>query len=295
MDIELRDLMRDAVAQPPGGLPEVDSVVRRGRRRVRLRTGMRGVAAAGVVGAVALGATMVGPGHGGTEPTQVATSVTDTPDPLDPAILQDVIAATYPGPGPEALRMMRVQTFLANIGIEECGGTPDPLDQTSDRYSQDQIPNLDLIREHGFTEPEAPGRTSVDDSCDEIAPDSIGSFDRWMETRSPWWTSVDRLMDDPSLDELKVSMAQCLRDRSGLKVKEADPAGSFLGAVDGALQRDGTEAESDSWAADYADCGEPLFSAFGELLKPERAELVEQDIKLLTRLATEMAQAGYRP
>ena len=63
------------------------------------------------------------------------------PDSVNAQILNDVIDAAFATPGQAALRNIRVQTFLRSWGVDACGGTGAPLDDTSNRYEQNVLPS----------------------------------------------------------------------------------------------------------------------------------------------------------
>jgi hypothetical protein len=217
---------------------------------------------------------------------------------VDPQILQDVVEAAYMVPGPRVRRAMRVNNFLRGVGLAECGGGPVPIDGTYDRYSQDLYPDLELIRERGFTETEQGYELPEDDVCPDFAPDSIASWPRWYRLIGDWTDLAYSLRDqDPGVAAEEPEMARCLRERTGLRFEEHDPT-TFIRAmmvanVDGGASVGAPEHRA--WATAYADCGAGYFGALADALLAERDAFVERNREVLTEFARDIAEAGYVP
>ena len=155
-----RDLVDEATATPAGGPPSREPTWPRGAARLRRRragAAARASVAATVV-ALALGTTLTGGPRADSPSGRVE-------DPHEPPVLSDVVDAAFPTPGRAALRNIRVQTFLRSWGVTTCGGKGAPLDSTADRFEQDTLPSLELIREKGFTEPGLESFKGARDDC----------------------------------------------------------------------------------------------------------------------------------
>jgi hypothetical protein len=287
------DLLDRATETPP---PPSGSPLAAGRRRLRRRRAGAtaiGVAAAAVV-AVAAGSLLTGAPQAADDPSGFVDEPTTTarPAPGDPYVLRDVVDAAFPTPGQAALRNIRVQTFVRSWGVDQCGGTGAPVDSTADRFEQDVLPSLDLIREKGFTEPSQESFKGARDDCeigDELQA-AAPAFQDWFALAGPWHELVQSTLQDPELTALEAPMADCLRTATGLDVDDGDPATSFLGAVDGA---DG--ADRDQAAAAYADCGADYFGQLERLLLAKRPAYVAQHRSLLEQFAAQMVTLGYTP
>lgn len=247
-----------------------------------------------VVGLVGLFLASCGAGNGDSD-SGSASPDSWTNERVDPQILQDVIDASFWTPGPGVRRGMRVQMFVVSIGVKECGGDPPPLDSTEDRPAQNLYPDLELIRERGFAENLPSYREGLGADCPDLAPDNLESWEAWRELTFLWDdVSLTVQGESEALDAEEDVLAQCLQDRTGLNFDEADPT-TFLLAVDNAHVDGATDQEMKSFAAAYAECGKPYFSAFAAELQDDRKKLIERNRELLTRFALEIADAGYVP
>lgn len=202
-------------------------------------------------------------------------------------------------PGEGVRRGMRVREFIRQKGIQECGGKPGPVDSTANRYGQDSYPDLELIRERGFSEPEAARQEDeqlerLGSSCKNLYPD-IPGFDQWWgPLQGAWEETVRAALQDSSLNPLKPPMAKCLTEKSGLAADPADPAVSFLRSVNLAMSAPGKAPEK-VFAAAYADCGKPYFDRVRELLLERRPAMVERNREVIETFAKGLVAAGYVP
>lgn len=235
-----------------------------------------------------------GPGDGSPGPVRSDAPIGE----VDPQVLSDVVSAAYTVPGPDVIRAMRVNAFDLQLGITECGGTPPPIDMTSDRFAQDLFPDLELIRTQGFSD-EVDARDvaleTVTGECDDLAPD-LDAFEDWRRLVFDWSNRAETVKAESQLvAAAKPAMASCLRERSGLSVDSADPT-TYLQSVNLEMSQDGTDrADHMRYAIAYADCGKAYFDAMATELERVRPALVEQNREVLQRYAAEIAAAGYVP
>jgi hypothetical protein len=294
------DLLDEAswLAPPP---PPLESDLAAGRTRLgRRRAGVTGagLVAAAVV-AVAVGSVLAGSPEAADEPSRFATdqpSSVATPVTTHERVLGDVIEATFQTPGDGQLRNIRVHTFVRGWGLEQCGGQAAPLGDTAGRFAQNVTPSLSLIRERGFTEPEQEKFDGYDEDCQpgEELQARAPAFEDWSTLAVSWQVVIETALRDRTLLALKAPMAQCLRAATGLEIDDRDPAGSLLGAVDGAGTRGASDQERQTeQAAAYADCGANYFGRLEELLLLERPAYVEQHRELLEEFAEQIAALGY--
>jgi hypothetical protein len=289
-----RELVEEAAAAAPPA-PHPASELTAGR--VRLRRRRVGATGAGVA-AVAVAALAFGTGLSGSpraddqtgyvhEPTSPVTTA-----PRDPRVLSDVVDAAFPTPGDAALRNIRVNTFIRSWGVDACGGRGAPVDSTAYRFEQNVLPNLELIRDKGFTEPDGESGKGVRDDCQigDALEAGAPAFEEWYALAGPWHEVVQATLRDPGVTTLEAPMAQCLHAATGLEVDARDPATSFLGAVDGS---GGARTHQD--AAAYADCGADYFGEIEQLLLAQRPAYVAQHRQLLEQFAVELAGLGYVP
>ena len=287
-----RELVDEATSAPPTA-PHPGSDLAEGRARLRRRrTGMAGAGlVAATVAALAIGTALAGSPRAETPPGYVREP-TSTPVATEPTALSDVVDAAFPTPGRAALRNIRVQTFLRSWGVDACGGTGAPLDSTADRFEQDKLPSLELIREKGFTEPVLESFDGARDDCqigDELQA-AAPAFEDWSALTAPWHELVQTTLEDPGLTALEPPMADCLRTATGLDVADRNPATSFVGAADGV-----DDAERQQAAEAYADCGADYFGEFERLLLAQRPSYVDQHRALLEEFAAQLVALGYTP
>lgn len=216
----------------------------------------------------------------------------DEADMADPQVLQDVVEAVFMAPGVGQRRAMRVLMFIRARKIELCGGKGLPLDSTANRFEQHVFPDLQLIRERGFSEPSQESDEDIPESCDD-APDAP-SFNEWINLTSPWRDIVDAVVLDKGLEELREPFWSCLSRRSGLEVEKDVPA-AFLRAVNLAGSDWATDEDQKRFAVAYADCGGEYFGKLRELLLAKRPAMVERHRELLERFAAEIVARGYVP
>lgn len=213
---------------------------------------------------------------------------------VDPLVLSDVIDGTFSVPGPGQRRSIRVNTFIRSWMAQQCGGRGAPIDSTAERFSQDTTPDLELIRERGFTEDYVNMFAGADRGCDAASPGNLveqaPTFQAWLELRSPWAEVERTAIADDRVAALKEPMARCLEQRSGLTISARNPATSYLSAVDGARSGDMRRL-----ATIYADCGGDYFAMIQELMLEQRPELVEKHRDVLEKFAGEVVALGYAP
>jgi len=278
---------------PPAPHPRTDLAAGRSRLQ-RRRAAATGAGTAAAVIAIALGSALTGSPRSALESPGFATEPPSTaaPGSGDRQILEDVVDAAFPTPGRAALRNIRVNTFLRSWGVTRCGGTGAPLDSTADRYAQDTVPSLELIREKGFTEPSQESFKGARDDCqigDELEA-AAPAFEDWFALGEPWHELVRTTLEDPGLSALKAPMAQCLREATGAQVSDRDPVDSFLGGMD-----EGTEEDRRQGATAYADCGADYFGELERLLLAKRPAFVDEHRELLEDFARQLTALGYRP
>jgi hypothetical protein len=303
MDHEtFQQLLDEATGTAPPAPPVAIDLAAGRTRLLRRRLGATGAGVVAVaVFAIAASGVLAGSPRGADEPSRFATqdpSVVQTPDTTDSQVLRDVIDAAFPIPGDAQLRNIRVQTFLRGWGILRCGGKPAPPDSTADRFEQDLFPSLSLIRERGFAEPTQESFDGFREHCqigDKLAANA-SAWQDWRELVGPWLELADGVLRDEDLVAPRQSMAQCLRQATGLEISGEDPAGSLLSAVDGAGTRGAVDQDLQmERAAAYADCGAGYFGRFEELLLEARPAFVEEHRELLERFARQITTLGYVP
>ena len=296
-----RDLLDEATASAPptAGFGDELTAGRTMLRRRRLVEGGAGLAALVLV-AVAAGAALTGSSPASGRSTGVATdppaapTATPTPATRDHTILSDVIDAAFPLPGPAQRRNIRVQTFLSGWGVERCGGTAAPIDSTADRFEQDVLPDLELIRERGFTEPTVESRRGIDEDCQigDMLQAAAPAWGAWRDLLGPWLDLVDETLQDERLRALRAPMAACLRQATGADIDDEDPVGSLFDRAD---SRNATDQERRQTAVAFADCGADYFGTLEALLLDRRPAYVEQHRVLLEDFAQQIEAMGYTP
>ncbi|WP_460829089.1 hypothetical protein [Nocardioides hungaricus] len=218
---------------------------------------------------------------------------------VDPQVLEDVAAGAFMAPGPSVRRAMRVSNFTADFVTIACGGTPPPLDRTSDRIEQSRFPDLELIRRRGFVEPavypKGERRNCGGNSKGNLL-DKVPSEQKWTGLSFAWEDVVATVEQDERVVALKVPMARCLREGSGLEVSDEEPAPSFLGAVNTAyFGGPMTEKGLKRMAVLYADCGADYFGLTQKLLEAQRPAWIERNREVLVQFAKEIVAIGYVP
>lgn len=182
---------------------------------------------------------------------------------------------------------------MRGIAISQCGGTPERIDGTSDRYAQDVFPDLALIRDRGFAERSDAAKT-VRSDC-ELIPASIPAYKGWLNTIFHWQDLARQVRGTSGpVRKLAASTSECLRRRSGLAVPMSDPT-AFLHAVDIAMVKGATRKDYARWGRDFADCSKGYFEALASALKPERQRAIKDNEFALRELTNEILKAGYVP
>ncbi|KAB2811905.1 hypothetical protein F9L07_08685 [Pimelobacter simplex] len=238
------------------------------------------------------GCSSVGPGPSPDEPTGAGSRVATG----DPQVLQDVVDSVFTLPGRAQLRRMRVNRFVHNWGLERCGGKPPPLDGTSDRYEQGLYPDLDLIREKGFIEPDEKftyGREEC--QIGDVVAQRMPTFRDWLGLTVPWDEITQSVLQDESLIPVKATMATCLRVRTRLEVSDEDPALSYMGSVNKAVLEDYSTQKIMKYSVPFADCGEDYYATLARLLEKKRPALIERHREVLEKFAAELVEVGYVP
>jgi len=201
------------------------------------------------------------------------------------------------------VRMMRVARATSSIVAVDCGGKPfENLDYTGDRFDQPMYPDLDLIREKGLVEagkPPAGLRYGGDDPCRRK---SLPSDEKVVDLSVGYWTDVTRAAWNQDDVQAKVLQAgTCLENKTGWDL--AHPGVSkvewFFPKVDTANVGYGKADWHDKVIMKYSrifvDCAGGYAAAMQAALEAKRPEAVERNRELLTRLAQELAVAGYVP
>ncbi|MBM7518956.1 hypothetical protein [Nocardioides nitrophenolicus] len=240
--------------------------------------------------------------------------------------MEDVIEYFLPIPGAESAgRGRRIGNFTSNLQVrEECGGTPIPLDLVQST-NESTYPELDMIREWGLPPIYSPaerygldmedyevGGEGTDGAClkrlwEEDRAKGIDSvsgvdFEGVVDKLALPWQEDQELTtrSDPRVQPLRVAMAQCLREGSGLAVSDEDPSTSFLKGVDRAYilvpEPERVSAETVmEWSVLYADCGEPYYAKVKELLEEVRPAWVERNREVIENFAAKLVELGYVP
>ncbi|UUZ59072.1 hypothetical protein [Nocardioides sp. B-3] len=233
-------------------------------------------------------------GAGGDDSGDRAVDAASSPTAVDPKVLSDVIEGTFSVPGPGQRRSIRINTFIRSWMAQQCGGRGAPIDDTSERFSQDTTPDLELIRERGFTEDYVNMFAGARRDCDAASPgnliDQAPTFQAWSELRSPWAEVERTVTADNRVAALRGPLAGCLEQRSGLTVSVRNPASSYLSGVDGAA-----DADRQRLATIYADCGKDYFAMVETLMLEQRSEMVNRHRDILERFAVEVVSLGYTP
>ena len=204
-----------------------------------------------------------------------------------------MVDAAFPTPGEAALRNIRVQTFIRSWGIDAVrrhGSTP--WTSTADRFEQDVLPNLELIREKGFTEPTQESFNGARDGCEigDVLQAAAPAFEDWFALVGPLARAVQGTLDDPGLTALKAPMADCLRTATGLAVSDRDPASSFVGAWTASTPRAGARPPRPTPTA-----GRMLLRRLDAAAARPAAGVRRQHRALLERFAAQLATLGYAP
>ena len=283
---QFHELLDDAM-DPPAA-PSVDSIVHAGRTRLRRRRATRaGAGLATLLALFGVGITLHQP-TGQTPLVANDPARTPTAQPAPPTVLSDVVDAAFTTPGEAASRNIRVQTFLRSWSITACGGTGEPLDSTAMRFEQNLLPNLDLIREKGFSEPINESFAGSRKDCDTAAELAAAAptWTAWSALSGEWHDTVETTIDDLSLAALLPNAAQCLEDKTGRTIDRRDPIDSFFDDED-------SMAISQTDAVAYADCTAGYFGQLETRLLAERPTFVETNEQVLAQFASELSAMGY--
>lgn len=241
-------------------------------------------------------------GSAGSTGTKSAT------DAVDPQVLNDVIDSVFQVPGTDALRNMRVSNFIEDWMAASCGITKHfPIDRTWDRPDQTQFPDLDLITEKGFTEPDPMSSRNTPlpgfrKGCNPrtYLLKKMPSYQTWMNLNSPWQDVVTTVHQERSVVALKAPFAQCLRNGTrglGIVVSSVDPAGTFLPELDKAIAADKVTLRNANHriARLFVKCGRAYFDRTQKLLEAKRPAMIERNRELLERAASQLVAMGYVP
>ncbi|RNL60707.1 hypothetical protein EFK50_20595 [Nocardioides marmoriginsengisoli] len=229
---------------------------------------------------------------------------------VDPQVLADAVAAAFPVPGPSMRRMMRVNNFTVDFVSVACGSTEHrSIDRTMERYSQDEFPDLDLIRTKGFVEKDPaadregppPGfRRGCDARSKGNLFETMPSHRAWLGLVEPWEDVLATVEQEPSVVALKEPFAQCLRDGTkgtGVVISSDDPARTFVTQTDKAYVVGTITAREREHRIPklYARCGSAYFGRTQELLEAKRPAMIERHRELLEQAARELVAMGYVP
>lgn len=214
---------------------------------------------------------------------------------VDPSVLSDVIEAAFPSPGDGIRRMMRVRLFARSLLNEACGGPPlGDIDATGGRYEQAAIPDLDLIRERGLSEPDPAGNklVSLGPCADEVLP----AYRDWFNLGAPWSDVLTNALQSAPVVKQRPEAAGCLEDRTSLPVDESDPAASFISQTDREMSSGrGSATQMRDFSVAYADCTAAYFEAIAHEVEARRPEMIERNRELLESFAQQIVSAGYVP
>jgi hypothetical protein len=221
---------------------------------------------------------------------------------VDPQILSDVIDGALFVPGESMLRAMRVLRASASIRAVDCGGEPfENLDYTGDRFDQAMFPYLKLIAEKGLVESGEKPKGIRNGSEDECLQRSLPSYQDWRDLYFTWNDVVREKYSSNDLVPVLKRQAVCLREKSGLRVDDNDPAGRYLGSVDYEASGPNIKNEKD-WQVFlnkqtniYVNCTSEYEIVFKARLLELRPAFIEKNREVLTKFAQELSDAGYVP
>lgn len=242
---------------------------------------------------------------------------TDVPAPApraDPQVVEDVIANFLPLPDAQSqARAQRVINFANWAQQASCGAKPLPPDFVTDS-SGIGFPNLKLIREGGLgaifgqsakyatldVDDYAPDKDCLEQMVEEGAAPAVLNYEEIVEKIAlPWQDDYSlKAMNDPSVAPLRLKMAKCLREGSGLEVSDEDPDTSFKRGADVAffrLENPISKAQLMEWSIMYADCAEPYFRQLQTVLEAERPALIERNREVIDQFAARLVELGYVP
>ncbi|MDR1432433.1 MAG: hypothetical protein LBI99_09985 [Propionibacteriaceae bacterium] len=263
----------------------------------------RQVGLAVFVGCFALGGCVASPETGPvTSPGAGQVSEVDPSGVVDPQILSDAIDGALFVPGESMIRAMRVLRAGASIRAVDCGGEPfENLDYTGDRFDQAVFPYLKLIADKGLVEHGEKPKGVRNGSGDECLLRSLPSFEDWMKLDFAWEDIVREEYHSNDLAQVLKRQAICLREKSGLKVDDDEPAARYMNSVDFAASSLDTddhkevEAFIDRHSDIYVECTSEYETVFRERLLELRPAFIEKNRELLTKFALELSDAGYVP
>jgi hypothetical protein len=215
---------------------------------------------------------------------------------VDPQVFQDVVESAFLVPGRGQLRAIRLGNYTQDLMFKACGGEGPPLDSTANRFMQQEFPDLELIRERGLTEDDAPQGEAGGKDCDMISSGVLKRLPAFRDVNDltePWLDIANTAMQDSSLIALKDPMWKCMTNRSSLEIGKNVPV-DFLQAANFALSGDG-KVDLMDLSVIYADCSAPYFDRLKQLLLKKRPSMVERNRELIERYASELVATGYVP
>ena len=218
---------------------------------------------------------------------------------VEPQVLQDVISAAFEMPGGQMRRAMRVLQFTRNLGIEECGGEPGPVDGTYNREDQSRFADLDLVREKGFFEQEAvededKRLEGLDADCAGLEPD-LPHYAGWRQASDSWYEVVLSAEQSAEVQDQKPALARCLSKRARSTISVADPVNDYLLLVNDENLSGATEARLADLGVFYAECAEGYFSTLRKELQKSLPQFIDRNRETLDDFAAELVAAGYVP
>ncbi len=253
-----------------------------------------------LIGTAACGGTDESPDPA-PDPAQPRQDLTPSASPggVEPQVLQDVISAALPVPGPEMRRALRIQQFLRDKAIQECGGDPGPADATYNREDQSRFPDLDLIRERGLTEQAAVEEEDqrldgLDADCPDLVPD-VALYDAWIQVSDSWYDVVISAEQSSAVQDQKPALARCLSERAEARISAVDPVNQYLQLVNEEVARGADTARQRRLSTVYAECARDYFGALRTALLKSRPDAVDRNREALSGFAAEVVAAGYVP
>ncbi|MBM9459728.1 hypothetical protein JK386_07415 [Nocardioides sp. zg-536] len=202
-------------------------------------------------------------------------------------------------PGPEMRRAIRLQQFLRDKAIQECGGQPGSIDATYNREDQSRFPDLDLIRERGLMEQRAVEQEDqrlevLDADCPDLVPD-IALYDPWVQVQDSWYDVVVSAEQSDPVQAEKPQLADCLASKAKVRIAVADPINEYLQAVNEEVARGVSQARERKLSTAYAACARSYFAALRAELLKSRPDAIDRNREALSGFAAEVVAAGYVP
>jgi len=149
------------------------------------------------------------------------------------------------------------------------------------------------------------------DLRDVVVRDMGGCIDQYLALEKPavfglisrmsgdWYTTLDRLDEDPSVAGLMDGVMECLRQVDPVFADAQDPQ-QWLATLDGRSATITNDVNTDvdaynqmltEWGRGYADCVEPVVQARVPLRQAARSELVDSQYAQLLEVQTQLTEA----